>query len=576
MNDFVHKVKRPDRWEQPYGATVSDEDVLEIYKHKPFSLVGTDNFPANRPFELIVRNDGRIRHLKEGEIITLQGDASNSCFLLLSGDLRIILLENESEHSLQKRTEKSKFWPSLKQLWNNHNIQEYRNPQSYNFQKNSIIDDQGFAVRMIDNPEKIISTSKTAIIKSGQFFGEVAALSRTTRSATIFAETDVLVFELRWQGLRDIRLWDHPFRKWVDKLFHQRSFLPLFTKNPLLRSLHEISLEKVAKSSKFQTYGDQSWYKSTGKINPDTIDQNPSGKVLIVAEGQHMDGLILVRGGFIQITRSYGQGEQTVGYLISNELYGLTSIIDHDNQPDTGIHSRYNLYALGYVDLLVIPTDTVLRYLMPHWKSTKVFENNELMLQSVPMFHEHKQKQKDKLPQELLEILFEQKIINGSATMVIDNNACVGCDECVKACATAHDNNPRFIRHGSNYSHFTFANACMHCIDPVCLSDCPTGAIHRPSELSIVQINDSQCIGCSNCANSCPYDNIRMVEIKNEKDQPLIDENTQKPLMKATKCDLCSVQITGPACQAACSYGALKRLNFSDRKEVRQWFSERY
>ncbi len=180
------------------------------------------------------------------------------------------------------------------------------------------------------------------------------------------------------------------------------------------------------------------------------------------------------------------------------------------------------------------------------------------------------------LPQALLETLFEQRTINGSATMIIDNNKCIGCDECIKACANAHDNNPRFIRHGNNFSNFTFANACMHCIDPVCLSDCPTGAIHRPSEHSIVQINDSACIGCANCANSCPYDNIRMVEVKDQHDQPIIDENTKKPLIKATKCDLCTEQITGPACESACSYDALKRINFSNRKEVAQWFTERY
>ncbi len=573
MNSFVHKVRRPDRWDQPYGNLICDEDIAAICNYPPFNLIDPAHFPSNRPFELIIKNDGRMRRFKEGEIITLQGDASNSCFLLLTGQLRIVLLKKDSNQTL-KTQKKSRLWHSLSQLWRNHTVQEYRNPEIYKSGQNQRIDDQGYAVRKMDNPEAVIRNAKTKILQAGQFFGEVAALSRSTRSASIFADTDVLLLELRWQGLRDIRLWDSSFRNWVDKLFHQRSFLPLFTKNPLLASLHESELDRVARSSRFQTYGDQSWHKTGAKLNPASASKNTSPKVLIVGESQHLDGLLLIRGGFVQVTKSYGDGERTVGYLISNELFGLTSILTRDQQPGAAIQSQHNLYALGYVDLLIIPTDTVLRYLIPHWTKNKALEDFALLKRAAPIYPvKH---QSSQLPQALLETLFEQRIINGSATMVIDNNACIGCDDCVRACAKAHDNNPRFIRHGTHFSHFTFANACMHCIDPVCLNDCPTGAIHRPSELSIVQINDNACIGCSNCANACPYDNIRMVEVKDAHNQPLIDENTQKPLIKATKCDLCSQQSTGPACQQACSYDALTRINFSNRDEVWKWFSERY
>ena len=58
------------------------------------------------------------------------------------------------------------------------------------------------------------------------------------------------------------------------------------------------------------------------------------------------------------------------------------------------------------------------------------------------------------------------------------------------------------------------ANACMHCVDPVCMIGCPTGAIHRESIEGQVVINDRTCVGCATCANSCPYDNIQMVEIR--------------------------------------------------------------
>ena len=91
---------------------------------------------------------------------------------------------------------------------------------------------------------------------------------------------------------------------------------------------------------------------------------------------------------------------------------------------------------------------------------------------------------------------------------------------------------------------------------------CPTGAIHRSLDSGAVVINDDTCIGCGTCANSCPYNNIRLVEIRDQKGTPLRDPSTQKPISKATKCDLCANNPGGPACVRACPHDALKRVNF--------------
>ena len=48
------------------------------------------------------------------------------------------------------------------------------------------------------------------------------------------------------------------------------------------------------------------------------------------------------------------------------------------------------------------------------------------------------------------------------------------------------------------------ANACMHCADPVCMIQCPTGAIHRNVYGGEVIINDATCVGCTACAKICP------------------------------------------------------------------------
>jgi Fe-S-cluster-containing hydrogenase component 2 len=101
--------------------------------------------------------------------------------------------------------------------------------------------------------------------------------------------------------------------------------------------------------------------------------------------------------------------------------------------------------------------------------------------------------------------------------------------------------------------------------------ECPTGAIHREVSQGNVVINDQTCIGCSACANNCPYGAIRMVEIRHPDGQFIRDNETQLPIVKATKCDLCVDQHGGPACQRACPHGAMVRVDMQDVKSLADW-----
>jgi Fe-S-cluster-containing dehydrogenase component len=172
--------------------------------------------------------------------------------------------------------------------------------------------------------------------------------------------------------------------------------------------------------------------------------------------------------------------------------------------------------------------------------------------------------------QELMDFLVDHRFINGEKAMVINLDRCIGCDDCVRACATAHNNNPRFTRQGFSNHNAMVANACMHCTDPVCLIGCPTGAIHREEGSGTVVINDNTCIGCATCANSCPYDNIKMVDIRDKTGAFLLDSEGER-ISRATKCDLCVDQLTGPACVQACPHDALIRIDIRDSRKLMAW-----
>ena len=109
----------------------------------------------------------------------------------------------------------------------------------------------------------------------------------------------------------------------------------------------------------------------------------------------------------------------------------------------------------------------------------------------------------------------------------------------MRGCADAHGGQPRFIREGSSYRNWLVPTACYQCTDPVCMMDCPTGAITREVGTLEVTINPATCIGCSNCAERCPWGNIVMVETAEKRPDG-------KPVELATKCDLCLDAARGP------------------------------
>jgi Fe-S-cluster-containing hydrogenase component 2 len=153
-------------------------------------------------------------------------------------------------------------------------------------------------------------------------------------------------------------------------------------------------------------------------------------------------------------------------------------------------------------------------------------------------------------------------LIHGESVLLIDLSTCTRCDDCVTACAETHGGQPVFIREGQRYRQWLVPTSCYQCTDPVCLMDCPTGAITRSMGTLEVTVDEATCIGCSNCAKRCPWGNIVMVETQETRPDG-------RPVELATKCDLCVGRPTGPACVNACPHGSAVRISFKDMDEVR-------
>ena len=100
--------------------------------------------------------------------------------------------------------------------------------------------------------------------------------------------------------------------------------------------------------------------------------------------------------------------------------------------------------------------------------------------------------------------------------LLIDEKLCIGCDNCERACADAHEGLSRLDREaGRTYAHLHVPTSCRHCEHPHCMADCPPNAINRGPDGEVF-INDT-CIGCGNCQRNCPYGVIRMAKLPPKK-----------------------------------------------------------
>jgi formate dehydrogenase iron-sulfur subunit len=130
--------------------------------------------------------------------------------------------------------------------------------------------------------------------------------------------------------------------------------------------------------------------------------------------------------------------------------------------------------------------------------------------------------------------------------------ACIGCHSCEVACAEQNDTpvDVAWRRVGELESgafpqtrRFSMSMACNHCLEPTCLSGCPTNAYVKLGN-GVVKHLEDECIGCQYCIWNCPYE------------VPVFDRRRKI----VSKCDMCLPRLEAgqkPACVGACPTRAI-------------------
>src|SRR5260370_253887 len=388
------------------------------------------------PLDGILKTEPRIMRYHSGDIIVREGDYGNSAFLTLEGTVRVVLAPGLPRRMLgRQRTARKGVFEALSQVWTNRRVPEVRDLRRDGHVELPGVSRRGEATKtrtFLQDVPAILDDHRTAQLGPGSLFGELAALGRVPRTATVFAETAAVLLEIRWQGLRELRRYDRSWRRQIDESYRKNALKTHLQEVPYFAGLAPETLQSIADVTLFETFGSFDWHTDYKRLR----QQDKLGsrhEPVLAREGDYADGLALIRAGFARVSVKLGEGERTLTYLGASDDSGL-----------------YELYPSG----------------------------------------------------------------------------------------------------------------------PGCMLGCRTGASSREIDRRTGVINAAPCVGCATCANSCPYDNIRMVEIRDLAGQPVIDVKSRRPILKATKCDLCASNPGGPACVRACAHDALQRVDFRDLAQV--------
>ena len=599
-------IDRPERRDHPLDPEMLTRNIQWILNQPPFSEMNPNVFPSHSSLENVLRHDSRILRFEPGDIVIREGDYGGSAFLVIRGSVRAFLETLWNPRGKPADAGQSTSWLGwLKKQF--PTIRNGKNSSDWNHRERNRGDSQNAncdkyrpapvqKVETTDGKSRIMLQDINAVIEGfqseplgvGEIFGEMAAITRSQHLYTVVANTPTVILEIRWQGLRILRR-DKKFREYLDSRFRETSLQTHLRETPLLRFLDEVLMARVIAETTIQSIGEREWISDYRDSQTMDVQNQIKREPLIVSEGHEVKDLILIRAGFARLSFEQGSGHQTIAYLGRGQVYGLAELTHRFRNPASKpFPYQESLRALGFVDILRIPTELVLTQILPRIRSSelpKPISNprydagglvvSDLLPNSSYGNVHSMEKSLSTLETSLVEFLVDERLINGKQTMMIDLDRCTGCDECVKACATTHNGTPRFVRNGPQFGPLLFAHACMHCADPVCMIGCPTGAIARDQESGVISIDPRTCIGCKTCSESCPYDNIIMIQVRDEKGRMAVDRKTQLPILQASKCDLCHELKTGPSCQNACPHQALFRIDTSETSSLERWLLKR-
>lgn len=390
--------------------------------------------------------------------------------------------------------------------------------------------------------------SITVPIGKGSIFGEVGLISGRRRGATIRTAEDSILVEVSRTAALKLMATVPAAKRAITRISTERQLLQMFGSGLTADDLAEV-------------------------LETAEIKRVRAGEA-IITEGEEGYDIYVIRQGSMVVEKSIGGKPVFLSYLPAGSYVGEMALIDGGRRTAT-------VRAAIKSEVIKLDGDAFRRLLAKKPQLKVKAETDMASRKALTSFVESKKDGFEgvvDMYSSVANFLVENGIGEATDVLLIDENLCVGCDNCEKACADSHEGLSRLNREaGKTYAHLHVPTSCRHCEHPHCMADCPPNAIHRGPDGEVF-IDDS-CIGCGNCQRNCPYGVIRMDKVPPKKPNLLawllaglgpgpgeppkkwtearVSPETPK---KAIKCDMCAGISGGPACVRACPTGAAIRV----------------
>jgi len=396
-------------------------------------------------------------------------------------------------------------------------------------------------ITVIDGELEIITDEKSQqsiTLKSGQFFGELGLNTGQRRNATARLRKHCVVVETPRRVMVKLINSNEEVKQGLDAAYIVRALQLGFTP-----SVAFDQLIPAAKQCRLGSYQE--------------------GQA-IFSEGDSADLLYLVRAGSVTLYRQVENTKGVFNQVRAGDYFGESALM--------GVAQRaFSAQAANDCQLVAIDASVFKELVRLEPDLIKRFQTEiQDRAKSAAL------KMADTKSLKLTDFLLNEGMKEATDLLVINDDLCVGCDNCETACAETHDGTSRFNRAGGKaYASVHVPISCRHCEVPHCMNDCPPDAIKRDST-GEVYIDDT-CIGCGNCETNCPYDVIKLAYPAPKKPSLMswlffgagsgpgqnhdsAKSHTPEAKKKAVKCDACRELSAGPACVRACPTGAAIRI----------------
>jgi CRP-like cAMP-binding protein/formate hydrogenlyase subunit 6/NADH:ubiquinone oxidoreductase subunit I len=492
------------------GAKLPTGEPLETEELKWFPIF------SKVSSQFLSRCSGAVvrREFNKGDVICQQGEFGSTAYYIVSGTVDIFLETNLSH--IRSKAEGGLF-KKVTTLLKKRGEDKRQEEGEKRFIP-------------IDGSVDLDYNKPIAQVGHGELIGEASCINMQPRSATVRAASDKVVVLEMLRNVLDILRRQKAFRQEMEDKYRQRALDNHLRSVPIFRDLPDDFLSYLR--NRVQLVG----------FEPNAV---------IFRQGEPADAFYLVRMGHVKVVESYADGQSMVlSYLSRSQFFGEIGLLCHTERTAT-------CQAIDHVEAVRIGK-----------------EEFEEMISRFPAIKAKLQKVADErlesnrargsrlrtlsLPQYI-----EQGLFQAQSLLILDLEKCTRCDECVRACAEAHDGVTRLIRDGMRFDKFLVTTSCRSCRDPYCMVGCPVGSIRRKNDLQI--IIEDHCVGCGRCSQQCPYGNISMHEFEIQFTDLSTGKKVTKKQPKATVCDLCDDQCLGeneePSCVYACPHDAAHRVD---------------